>query len=282
MGALVVSGFPGVGKTRFTEKAVTTTKDGSRLASILDSDSSRFSWLEDGIRHPDFPNNYIQHIKYNMDKADIILVSSHAVVRKALIDAGIEFWLVFPGIDTKEEYLKRYQDRGSDDQFVQMLDVNWRQWVGECIDQGCAPGVHLVALGAGQYLSDWLKDYPIESPEAARKRISHERLSQKGSDNMHPSRKDICNLLNNFVCTQGEPTRILQGLGISIDVAIGRLLSVDFNPDNLEQPIPEGISESDLALREALEKSYNELVKENANPSVVDWVIRANDLSEES
>lgn len=174
MSALIVSGFPGVGRTRFVESATNVTGDGKRLATILDSDSSQFSWLEEGIGHPDFPDNYIQHIKDNMEKADIILVSSHDVVRKALINAGIEFWLVFPGINTKEEYLKRYQDRGSDDEFVSLLDKNWGQWVGECLDLGCAPGVHPVVLHAGQYLTDWLKNYPSESPEDARKRITLE------------------------------------------------------------------------------------------------------------
>lgn len=171
MSALIVSGFPGVGKTRFVEWATNVTEDGKSLATILDSDSSQFSWLEPGVRNPDFPNNYIQHIKDNIEQADIILVSSHDVVRKALINVEIDFWLVFPRKGIKQEYLKRYEDRGSDDKFVQLLDANWEQWVGECEALIDTPGINLVPLGAGQYLTDWLKDYPAESPEDARKRL---------------------------------------------------------------------------------------------------------------
>lgn len=67
--------------------------------TILDSDSSQFSWTqkEDGkVRNPDFPNNYIKHIKENIGRVDFIFVSSHKEVREALDNAGIEFYLVYP------------------------------------------------------------------------------------------------------------------------------------------------------------------------------------------
>lgn len=182
MSALVVSGFPGVGKTRFVSsirhtysiddpKLPIVTSISESGMRVMDSDSSHFSWLEPGIRNPFFPRNYIEHILANMDSVDIIFVSSHAGVREALLEAEIEFWLVYPRIETKEEYLKRYADRGSDDQFVQLLDVNWNQWVSECEAMIDAPGVQLMPLGAGQYLRDWLHNYPHEDPAAARKRL---------------------------------------------------------------------------------------------------------------
>jgi len=109
---LVISGFPGIGKSHFFRK----NKD----KVVLDSDSSKFSWIEKGIRHPDFPNNYIKYIKENLayinplgvGKADIILVSSHKNVRDALVENDIPFTLVYPSRDIKEEYLQRYKDRG--------------------------------------------------------------------------------------------------------------------------------------------------------------------------
>lgn len=85
--AIVISGFPGIGKSYMYNNM----KD----LKILDSDSSKFSWVKDEEgkntkeRNPDFPNNYIKHIKDNMDSSDIILVSSHKVVRDALKDNDI-------------------------------------------------------------------------------------------------------------------------------------------------------------------------------------------------
>lgn len=53
--AKVISGFPAVGKSyMFNDK--------SDLI-VLDSDSSLFSWESEGVRHPDFPNNYYNILK---------------------------------------------------------------------------------------------------------------------------------------------------------------------------------------------------------------------------
>ena len=63
---LVVSAFPGCGKSHlFRNKGE---------KKILDSDSSTFDKSQ-------FPQNYIEHIKFNIGEVDIILVSSHKEVR---------------------------------------------------------------------------------------------------------------------------------------------------------------------------------------------------------
>lgn len=143
----IVSGFPGVGKTTLVNRA------GSNGQRILDSDSSQFSWQDasKGIRHPEWPRNYIQHIKDNEGLADIILVSSHDVVRKALGEANVQFTLVYPSLDMKREYIQRYVDRGNNDAFVNLLQKNYEAWIAELMDQkGCD---HIV-LTSGQYLAD--------------------------------------------------------------------------------------------------------------------------------
>ena len=107
----IISAYPCCGKTYAFENY-------QDIYSILDSDSSEFSWIyrertddelqkikEDlesmlspinadkefeRVRHekikernPNFPNNYIEHIKENIGKVDYIFVSSHLVVRQA-------------------------------------------------------------------------------------------------------------------------------------------------------------------------------------------------------
>lgn len=148
--ARVISGFPGVGKTRLSK---------DNRFKVLDSDSSKFSWIynEDGTkdRNPDFPNNYITHIKDNLEFADIILVSSHKDVRKALIENEIEFALVYPNISLKFEYLDRYKERGDTEEFINMMDSNWDQFVKECmLETDCT----LLELKSGDFLSDYFED----------------------------------------------------------------------------------------------------------------------------
>jgi hypothetical protein len=129
MKAKVISGFPGIGKSHLFENRTDL--------KILDSDSSQFSWIEKGVRHPDFPQNYIEHILENIDKVDVILVSSHKVVRDALNKNEIPFTLVFPMLRCKKEYLARYKNRGNDENFINMMDKNWDNFIKECEEQEC-------------------------------------------------------------------------------------------------------------------------------------------------
>ena len=144
----VISGFPGIGKSWLYNN-----QDDLGL-KVNDSDSSQFSWLEDGVtRNPDFPNNYIKHIKDQMTKSDVVLVSSHDVVRDALKDAGIKFITVFPHVDDKEEYIKRFIERGSKETFVKLIEANWNNWLANINNND--DGLH-VELNLGEYLSGFI------------------------------------------------------------------------------------------------------------------------------
>ena len=133
---LVVSAFPGCGKSHlFRNKGE---------KKILDSDSSTFDKSQ-------FPQNYIEHIKSNIDEVDIILVSSHKEVRDALVNEGIDFTLVYPRKDIKDEYIQRYIDRGNDGKFVELLKQNWDNWTDELENQ---EGCEKIELESGQYLSN--------------------------------------------------------------------------------------------------------------------------------
>lgn len=135
---LIVSAFPGCGKSHYFRE----NKD----KIVLDSDSSKFD-------KSDFPRNYIQHIKENIGKVDIIMVSSHKEVRDALVENGIEFTLVYPDKSIKDEYIQRYIDRGSPDSFINLLTKNWELWIDELDNQiGCDK----IKLKEGEYLSDVL------------------------------------------------------------------------------------------------------------------------------
>ena len=151
MNTKIISAFPGCGKTYFSEN----TK-----LKVLDSDSSRFSWVhftssKTKIRNPNFPTNYINHIKQNIGCVDIILVSSHSVVRNALIENNIDFTLIYPDQNIKEEYLDRFKKRGSDEQFINMLDNNWYSFL---LDMKSQKNCKHIILYSGMYLSDYIKE----------------------------------------------------------------------------------------------------------------------------
>lgn len=145
--SIVISAFPGTGKSHFTANA----PEGLRVS---DSDSSQFSWAAPKIRHPDWPRNYMDHILGLIeDGVDIILVSSHAEVREALVAAGIPFVAIYPSVGQKADYLERYCLRGSPEAFVNLLDAKWSEWTS--LTNVGTPNV--VILRPKQYLSDAVK-----------------------------------------------------------------------------------------------------------------------------
>lgn len=154
----IISAFPGTGKTTFHKKYPEL---------CLDSDSSKFSWLLDkegekiiGVdgnptRNPEFPDNYINHIKENIGKYKYIFVSLHKEVRDALTHNCIYYLLVYPTRERKEEFLRNYKNRGNDENFIQLLDKNWDLWMTQIRSDNLL-GHDEFWLENGQFIEDIL------------------------------------------------------------------------------------------------------------------------------
>lgn len=150
--ARVISAFPGMGKSYLF--------DNCTELNILDSDSSKFSWIiEDGEkkRNPEFPQNYIEHIKENLYTTDIILVSTHKEVRDLLVDNKIYFELCYPSIEDKEIYKERYIRRGSPEAFINLIDTNWETWISELEDMSDMDCVTIQFEG-DTYLTEFIEE----------------------------------------------------------------------------------------------------------------------------
>lgn len=171
MDTKIYSIFPACGKTWLYEHQEDYN------IKILDSDSSQFSWLEYPlihkdynnkpdkaqsvkVRNPDFPNNYIKHIKENIGKYDCIFVSSHASVREALDAEGIDFTIVYPEQSRKAEWVGRCfirEQNGESGCGTKVMYDNFDKWVGECFETGI--NHNEVVLGAGEYLTDYFRKH---------------------------------------------------------------------------------------------------------------------------
>ena len=153
---IIISAFPACGKSH------AFNNQDSYHTSILDSDSSEFSWIKDSEgnntkeRNPDFPLNYIEHIKGNLGKVDYIFVSSHADVVQALDSAGIDFMAVMPMSSSKEEWLSRCIERGSPEAFVKLLDTNWDSWTNPANLKGLGHLQEIVLLPDHGSISTYL------------------------------------------------------------------------------------------------------------------------------
>lgn len=154
---VVVSAFPCCGKTYAFENY-------QDKYSMLDSDSSKFSWIYETekdkygntlrgvkrVRNPEFPNNYIEHIKENIGKVDIIFVSSHLQVREAMEEAGIRYCTVYPKKEMLNEWVGRMYRRGNDENFIKFQIEHWDEFMHNIMFE--PHGFGICRLGNNEYL----------------------------------------------------------------------------------------------------------------------------------
>lgn len=139
-----ISGFPGVGKSHFKDKF-------AHLCT--DSDSSLFSKLKDGSPNPSFIEDYFKHLKSLEDKdTPLVFISTHEAVLEELKRRGMSFTIVIPKEALKEEYLERYQRRGSPKSFIDLLDSNWTPWLSDIKSKY----TNYYELEQGESLTDYL------------------------------------------------------------------------------------------------------------------------------
>lgn len=153
---LIISGFPGIGKTYFY-RAYNNDE-----FIIADSDSSKYSHKVvngERIKNPTFVEEYIEHIKSLIGKIDIILVSTHEDVRNALMDNNIPFTIIYPDESLLNEYIGRYFMRGSDIGFLNLLASNFYNWISD-IDSIDNKKVDKIKMSEyGTYLCDIFRTY---------------------------------------------------------------------------------------------------------------------------
>lgn len=158
MSAKIISAFPACGKSTYYRDWSQYSEDNMWRRSnngdqvydingfpvgdkILDSDSSLFSWVYDvcgnktNERDINFPNNYIQHIKERMKTEDIIFVSSHKVVRDALRENNIPYYLIYPSIDMKDEWIRRFKERGNTESFIKFQKEHWDEFINDMMSE---------------------------------------------------------------------------------------------------------------------------------------------------
>lgn len=142
MKTIICSAFCGTGKTYICEN----------IKKVIEFEC----WKYDNYNL--FPFNYINDIKSQIGKQDIIFISTNPVVLEELNRIGIDITLVYPKKELKKEYLQRYKQRGSSKNFIETLDRNWYNWLEEISNQTYCN--HII-LDSGEYLLEKLKKYGL-------------------------------------------------------------------------------------------------------------------------
>lgn len=151
MKTIIISAFPGTGKSYFVTKHAVNT-----LVVDLDSNSFTNGHNEHGkVKSNEFPLNYIKAIEEQIGVAHILFVSIHQELRDVLVERGLDFTLVYPERSLKDEYLQRFSNRDDPQDFIELFANNWNPILRQLEDQRQCK--HIV-LKNHQYIADIIKD----------------------------------------------------------------------------------------------------------------------------
>ena len=156
MNALIICGFPGVGKTTAERKnrdtvdlestgfhfKMETVQDSYGAITIIDTENK--NWVQE----------YVDKICETAARCGVnyVLVSSHKKVREELDARAVPYIVVVPESSLIDEYLGRYVKRGDSAAFIQKIYANWDKWLNE-IEMNAPAIIH---LKSGQVLADLL------------------------------------------------------------------------------------------------------------------------------
>lgn len=136
---IIVMGFPGTGKSVACDGIREIYVEGIGYCILMDFESSNFGWYTDGDgnrrRMSIWPHVYIEFIKETIkvfgrpNKTIVAFTSSHVNVRDELIRQNLEFRIVYPSKERKDEFIERYKQRGNDVEFIKNLDEWFELWI---------------------------------------------------------------------------------------------------------------------------------------------------------
>jgi hypothetical protein len=146
----IICGFSGVGKSTAEQKH----------KNVIDWESSGFShtWLggrgDEPRKNDEFPKNYVDAVlEHCVNKTNYIhLLSCHQEVRDELKRRGIDYIIVMPTIEQKNEYIKRWLMRGSPMDFIVSMAKRWDDMIRSC-EEDDAPKIY---LKESEYINDIL------------------------------------------------------------------------------------------------------------------------------
>ena len=122
---IIVAGFSGIGKSVLTR----------RSPEFSEVNTSQHSWVNQGgqrVRAPGFLKQHLDDLQAHAANSRAVFTSTHADVRKALCSAKQVFALVYPSVDCKPEYMRRYTERNSPRGFIEKMDSYFEDYVLEC------------------------------------------------------------------------------------------------------------------------------------------------------
>ena len=149
----IIYAFAGVGKTTFCK----SNKD------CIELEESQYRYLDDEIGetnkgkeksiNKDFPNNYFRAINECLNKYKYVFVSYNAL--QYCIENNIDYSIILPRVEDKNEYIKRYIARNNSNEFINNLNQNYEAYIRK--EKNDKYAEHIIFLDSGEYLANGMQ-----------------------------------------------------------------------------------------------------------------------------
>lgn len=127
---MIICGFAGVGKSYIAK----------RYPSWVDLESTPFK------KNWDLYTDVAMH----MDKNGYnVMLSCHKDVREMLKQKNAEFIVVLPNIKDKNEYIRRYKERGNTNDFIKLFEDSFEKFHSEITED---KDLNILLMERGSYL----------------------------------------------------------------------------------------------------------------------------------
>ena len=141
---MIICGYAGIGKSYLAH----------HFPNIIDLESTPFEkdW-----------DRYYKCAKYYSNQGFLVLLSCHKEIRERVLSLPYgERITIFPCIEDKELYRKRYKERGNTEEFIYLQMANWDEWISE---KNRLLGEHLEYMESGETLYDTIIRLSKLSPD---------------------------------------------------------------------------------------------------------------------
>lgn len=110
---MIICGYAGIGKSYLAHN----------FPNVIDLESTPFEkdW-----------DRYFKCAKHYSDQGFLVLLSCHKEIRELVLKISYEERItIFPCIEDKELFRRRYKQRGNSEEFIKLQMDNWEKWTSE-------------------------------------------------------------------------------------------------------------------------------------------------------
>lgn len=133
---VIISGFSNIGKSYLIK---------NKNINCIDFDTCYFKKIDNWV------NIYVECVLALKEKYVYVLITTYGEVLNELNKRNIEYYLVYPKRELKEEYRNRAIKRGSDKDFIEGFFSRWDTHIDDCIKN---KNKNKIVLNENEYLSD--------------------------------------------------------------------------------------------------------------------------------